>query len=199
MLKPLPKLLLVFNLEGPLCHINKRQVSTISEDVSQESLIIRPQIDSLLRFLFVRNKLFFKVGIWSSSSVELTDQLCKKLFSGYERNILFKYASPNQLEARDLNRIWYNYPDFTLHNTAYIDATLDSVIQQDNLLLMPLFEKDDCLNLLKDYIQFFSYQYQFRKMNTFQEFMRSVPFSLYCQEHSKKYIEPPKGEASRFY
>ena len=199
MLRPLPKLLIVFNLEGTLCKIQNKQGSTIFSESSSVDLSLRPHLDSLLRFLFIRNKLYFKVGVWTSLSAEATEILSKKVFLGHNSNLLFKYASPEQKEPRDLKRIWYNYNDFNSFNTVYADFDENSVLPSENLLLMPTFNNDECLNILQDYIKFFSYQYQQNRANDFLGFMRKVPFREYFLEHSKVDIVVPTGEASRFW
>lgn len=199
MSRSLPKLLLIFRLEGTLCKTKGSEVATLTKDQVSRHIDTRANLDDFLRFLFVRNRLFFKVAVWESSSKELTETLSKKVFSTLEHNILFKYSSPDQQEQIDLKRVWYNYNDFSESNTVYIDAEANTVVQTKNLITFPKFADDNCLKIFQDYLKFFSYQYQDKRFNTFQEFIGRIPFPIFFFEHSKVAGAVPKGEAERFW
>ena len=199
MLRQLPKLLLVFSLEGTLCKSSIRQTDTIFQHSSSKPVQLRSNLEDFLRFLFIRNKLFFRVGVWDSLTVDQLETLTKAVFSVHEKSILFKYSSPEQDVPIDLQRIWHNYPDFTDANTIFIDHNHTSIVQKENLILFPTFDNDKCLQLLQDYLKFFSYQYQGRKVHTFKEFIIRVPFGNYLKERGKPQGREPDGEASRFW
>jgi NLI interacting factor-like phosphatase len=198
MSRPLPKLLLIFNLEGTLCKTTETQVSSIILESSQNSLILRSSLQELLRFLFIRNKLFFKVGVWTSSSTKETEIMTKKVFSNYEPSILFKYASPEDTGPKDLQRVWYNYKNYNQNNTLFIDSVPNSILPKENLVLLPPFNEDKSLDLLQNYLRFFSYHYQNKNVKDFQTFLVRIPFSIFYAEHSKPYAQLPEGESSRF-
>lgn len=199
MARPLPKLLLIINPEGTLVKTKCQEIGTLTGEASTKFIEKRPNIEEFLRFLFIRNKLFFKIGIWTSLPIPATESLSKETFLSYERNLLFKYSSPNQSEPHDLQRAWHNYPEFSQTNTIYIDTANCSLIQKENLIAFPPFAQDECLKLFPDYLKFFSFNYQKKKNENLLDFIKKINFSDFFKERSMPYATEPKGEASRFW
>ncbi|OMJ71101.1 hypothetical protein SteCoe_30779 [Stentor coeruleus] len=199
MARPLPKLLLIINPEGTLVRTKYQEVMTLKETSSTKCMEKRPNIEEFLRFLFIRNKLFFKVGVWTSLSISETEAISRETFSSFEKSLLFKYASPNQNEPRDLQRAWHNFPEFSQANTIYIDTTDTSLIQKDNILAFPPFQQDECLKYFPDYLKFFSFNYQRKKNANLLDFMKRINFKDFFRERSMPEAKEPKGESSRFW
>lgn len=199
MSRQLPKILLIFNLENIFCKYNASKSFSIANALQPNTLHIRNQIGELCHFLFIRNKLFIKTAIWTTSTTERTDLLCKKVFSDYHKHLLFKYTSPNESAPIDLARIWHNFPEFSRKNVVYIDDKLTSATPESNVLLFPPYNDDSCLPLFQEYLRFFSYQYLDGRIDDMESFILRVKFCDFYMEKSKVYRGKPEGEARRFW
>ena len=193
------KVLLVFNLENVLCSFNTEKSTGLAQVQDPNSLKIRNEIQDFCHFLFIRNKLHIKVGVWTSVSAEKTEFLCKKVFFDYHRHLLFKYSSPNQSVPIDLARIWHNYPGFSQANTLYMDTSSTSASPNTNILEFPPFADDNCLPLFQEYLRFFSFQYLEGRVTEIDKFAGRVKFLDYYTEKSRLYRGKPTGEAFRFW
>lgn len=199
MSRSMTKVLLVFNLENVLCSYNSQKSIGLGQVQDPNSLMIRNEIQDLCHFLFIRNKLHIKVGVWTSESPEKTEFLCKKIFSDYHRHLLFKYSSPNQSVPIDLARIWFNYPDYSQKNTLYLDTNPNSATPNASVLQFPKYADDNCLPLFQEYLRFFSYQYLEGRITDIDKFIGRVKFLDYYTEKSRFFKGKPTGEAFRFW
>lgn len=134
--------------------------------------------------MFIKNKIFFKVGVWTDVNAEETQFLIKSTLQRFEGSLLFKYASPNDSGMKDLQRVWHNYNGYDVTNTLYIDYK-DALVQKKNQLIIDKFSNDNALLLLKDYLKFFSYQFHYKKIHSLSDFMIKTPFQLFMREYNK--------------
>lgn len=127
------------------------------------------------------------MALWSSLKPEHTETIAKQVFGRHYNSLLFCYTSSQGEGARDLKRIWYNFPEFTEKNTAYVDSQAKSVVQSANQIKIPEYSStaDSQLKWLIDYLKFFSYQDHYRSVTSLQHFLQKIPFEQYSAEHSK--------------
>lgn len=127
------------------------------------------------------------MGLWTSLPPDQTEHLAKAVFGRHYNSLLFCYTSSQSEGPKDLQRIWYNFPDFTELNTACVDSKPKSVTQAVNHIKIPEYvhESDIQLQVLMDYLKFFSYHDYYRKVTSLQHFMKRIPFVEYSHEHSK--------------
>mmetsp|Transcript_25907 Transcript_25907/g.25459 ORF Transcript_25907/g.25459 Transcript_25907/m.25459 type:complete len:152 (-) Transcript_25907:23-478(-) len=135
--------------------------------------------------MFIKNKIFFKVAVWTDTTSEATEKQVETVFGRFSGGLLFKYASPAEQGLKDLQRVWYNYPMFNDSTTVYIDYK-ESIIQKKNQLLLKEFDDDKTLYMLQDYFRFFSFQYHFKKIHSLTDFMIKTPFITFMNESNKK-------------
>mmetsp|Transcript_23507 Transcript_23507/g.41659 ORF Transcript_23507/g.41659 Transcript_23507/m.41659 type:complete len:135 (+) Transcript_23507:200-604(+) len=116
-----------------------------------------------------------------------TETLAKEVFGKHYNSLLFCYTSGKSEGAKDLQRIWYNFPEFTEKNTACVDSAPKSVVQSLNHIKIPEYrhEQDSQLKILMDYLKFYSYNDYHREVTSLQHFMQRIPFEEYSREHSK--------------
>jgi len=194
------KLLMIFDLERTLCLTKKPALNSLKLEFNpSDSLVLRAHLNELNHFLFVRNKLFFKVGVWTSSSAETTQKLLDPVFGRFKNNLLFLYSSPKSDSQRDLQRVWYNYPDFSPSNTLMVDSQEDSTSPKENHIPLPEIKPNDqALKILQDYLKFYSYQVYCGRARHLIDFVNKIPFSLYYLEHSKPEFSDHDWENRRF-
>lgn len=196
MVRPLPKVLLVFELEGVLCSSNLSLSQGLKQTVSANTVQVKPNIKEFCHFLFIRNRLFIKAGIFSKLGQDQVDNLAGRVFENYHQQLLFKYSSPGQV---DLNRVWLNFPDYNKYNTVYINTSPEGLVQKSNFLAFPGYKQDESLLLFQDYMRFFSYQYVDTRIENFESFISRVKFTEYYSEKTKTGPPKPQGEAIRFW
>jgi hypothetical protein len=196
-MKPLPRILLIFQLDDVLCRRNLKTSESLKQMLNPNTIQIKPDILDFTHFLFIRNRLFIKVGVWNFSSPETTESLTKKVFSDYHRHLLFKYSSsPGEV---DLQRVWLNYPEFNKTNTAFISTSSKNLKQPENFLPFPEYKTDNSLMLFQEYLRFFSLQFGENRIGDLEKFLLRVKFVEYYAEKSKTSGNMPQGEASRFW
>ena len=97
-LTKLRKSLLIFDLDGTLCHFTndfKRQsnvqgiyskgeleASPIYQDKTT-AIFARPQLEKITHDLLVSKKKLYDVGVWSSSNMEDTELMIKQIFGRF--------------------------------------------------------------------------------------------------------------------
>ena len=196
MARPLPKVLLVFDLEGVLCSSNLASVHSLKQTLSANTVQIKPNIKEFCHFLFIRNRLYFKTGVFSRSSQDKAENLSGRVFESYQKQLLFKYSSAKEV---DLNRVWLNFPEYNKTNTVYISASSEGLVQKANFLAFPAFKLDESLLLFQEYMRFFSYQYVDSRTENLELFISRVKFTEYYSEKTKPGSPKPQGEAMRFW
>jgi len=106
-------------------------------------LYFRPGRNEFLDFIFVKNRPFFEVGVWSSLGKDHTSTFAKVYFERYYRNLAFITATrreeyegikneydPNPIAVkRDLGQLFQKFPDYDMNNTIVI-STFKNLIEK---------------------------------------------------------------------
>eukprot|EP01017_Pseudomicrothorax_dubius_P051081 TRINITY_DN9767_c0_g1_i6.p1 TRINITY_DN9767_c0_g1~~TRINITY_DN9767_c0_g1_i6.p1 ORF type:complete len:231 (+),score=43.23 TRINITY_DN9767_c0_g1_i6:133-825(+) len=104
-------------------------------------LYLRSGRNDLLDYLFLKNRDFFDVGIWSSQDKDTTASFCKIFFERYYRNLLFITATRREeyegvkrefdinplAIPRDLRLLYEKFPQFESHSTIVFSNFANSV------------------------------------------------------------------------
>lgn len=108
---------------------------------------LRPDMEEFLDFIFTR----FTVAVWSSAWSKNVDLLCDFIFGIRRSELLFEWdqtkctkISPHPdpkevtkpLFAKDLQRVWKEYPDYHAGNTLILDDCPYKMHLNDNLCVM---------------------------------------------------------------
>jgi len=117
------------------------------------NLYFRQGRNELLDFLFMKNRGFFEIAVWSSLDKDFTSTFTKLFFERYYRNLMFISAtkreeyegikdhySPEPIPIRrDLNQIFQKFPEFDMNNVVVVstEKNMMDLYTANDLLVKP--------------------------------------------------------------
>ena len=109
------------------------------------------------------------MGVWSPGSEAAIKAKAQKVFGSFHNNLLFIF--PDDKTDRDLRRIWFNFPEFSVNNTFYMSSNPVQLLKEQESCFLPVLqfkgEPDDVvLQALESYLAFFLFKQMESKISS---------------------------------
>lgn len=127
-----------------------------------------------------------KVGVWSMGSEAAVKNKIQKVFGNYHNSLLFLF--PDDKPDRDLRRVWFNFPDFSVNNTFFITGNSLQVPKEQECCLLRTGEfkgekQDVFLTALESYLGFFFFKQAERKITTVPQLALKINWKHFYSQY----------------
>jgi len=137
------------------------------------------------------------VGVWSPGSEAAIKAKAQKVFGSFHNNLLFIF--PDDKTDRDLRRIWFNFPEFSVNNTFYMSSNPVQLLKEQESCFLPVLqfkgEPDDVvLQALESYLAFFLFKQMESKISSVPQLSMKVNWRHFFTQ----YVGPGSTEDMSF-
>jgi hypothetical protein len=137
------------------------------------------------------------VGVWSLGSEAAVKDKAQKVFGNFHNNLLFLF--PDEKPDRDLRRIWFNFPEFSVNNTFYVSGNpVVPLKEQESCFLQTTEFKgekhDRVVPALENYLGFFLFKQAERKISSVPQLALKIGWKHYFSQ----YIGPENTDDMSF-
>lgn len=124
--------------------------------------------------------------MWSLGSEANVKAKAQRVFGNFHNNLLFLF--PDEKTDRDLRRIWFNFPEFSVNNTLYMSGnTVEVMKEQESCFLQALQFKgekhDVVLPALENYLGFFLFKQAEQKINSVPQLSMKVNWKHFFSQY----------------